>query len=100
MELQKGEKIRKAQKEHNCDLCCNKIQKGIMYVDASFRAKRCDDKDNQIGIDYIKYKAHLNRSDCKCKGGCKNVSHYAGGTTPNGDTHEDFSICDDCGIEK
>lgn len=51
-------KIVKTRKAHNCNYCGNEIPKGSNAEYFSFRVGRFDEKDNQIGVQYIKFHQH------------------------------------------
>lgn len=53
------ENVVKARKIHTCSICDGNIQKGEKYLYYSERIPEYDNNDNQIGIEYIKYRSHL-----------------------------------------
>ena len=58
------EKIITARKDWTCHSCDNIIKKGDKYLYGEGRAPRYDEIDNQIGIQYYKYRICLS---CKTK---------------------------------
>jgi hypothetical protein len=61
----KKEKRRKAFKNHVCSCCDEFIKKGEFYVDGSIRQPKLDDDGNQVGIEFVKWKLHINPNQCE-----------------------------------
>ncbi|MCP4987275.1 MAG: hypothetical protein GY928_14850 [Colwellia sp.] len=53
------EEIRKARKEYKCDVCNGIIRKGNKYVNRKYKTPRYDKNENQIGIEYLNHKTHI-----------------------------------------
>lgn len=62
-----GEKVHKARYVYTCDYCYEKIPKGCMYVSYKTRYPRFDDKEKQIGIQYVTSKVHHDYIACNYK---------------------------------
>lgn len=57
-----NESIVKARKIHVCDICNGLIQKGQKHIHGTGREPKYDHDYNQVGIEYINYRRHLD--DC------------------------------------
>lgn len=98
-ELGKGEEIRTARKQWDCDQCSNKIEIGENYIFGSRRIPQYDEKDKQIGIYYSKYRVHDTREKCRCKDKPCEFTSYPPYSDHNG-YFEGVEVCDNCTLER
>lgn len=97
--------IRKARKDHTCDFCLRSIASGEEYLIITNRVGKYDDNDKQIGIEFIKFKSHINDPGdvpCHAPEDCRKGDHidYVFVTGYNGcesSGHEEGYYCHDCG---
>jgi hypothetical protein len=59
-----NEKKVKCMKDYTCDQCGQVIEKGAYSKYGTDRQPRYDCGDNQVGIDYTKWRLHLNPETC------------------------------------
>lgn len=101
-------KVVKARKIHTCCMCDGNIQKGERYVIDKLRVPRCDENENQIGVEYLEFKKH--KRDCfprlinyeytkeilkNCNYGVHNFVYDM-----NPESYDDNEYCKWCGIIK
>lgn len=99
------ERIIKARKDHTCDFCLRSIASGEEYLIISQRVGKYDDNDKQIGIEFIKFKSHINDEgdvpchapeDCR-KGDHPDYAYESGYNGPNANGALPGYYCMDCG---
>jgi len=96
-------KIVKARKDHECESCQQLIKKGELYELLKARIPKFDDKDNQIGIEFIKIKCHRKELYCFWSDDCKKGNHkemYYTDNHPDSRNYGDtFCCCEECGTD-
>lgn len=96
-------KIIKAIKNHSCEGCNELILKGEMYDLLSFRAPKFDEKDKQIGIEFIKIRSHLAELNCHWPDECKKGNHKEHYYTNNNPESPDYGdtkcYCTECATD-
>lgn len=100
--MDKWKRVR-SRKEHECESCLKPILKGEIYDLLKCRVPRFDDKDNQIGIEYIQIKCHIQELHCYWPEECKKGNHIEVFHTEN---HPDspnygdsYTFCELCGTD-